>query len=133
MVHKDRDENFNHRESLVVFTSRALLIPFAALTLTACFERVPEGRILFKNDSMDWSYNVVVVRAGGASYALKPGERALLPKSTKRISVSRRYKDHTRFYEVECPSVKKGIKMKLIDIHLNRIAGGCKTVRAGKR
>jgi hypothetical protein len=96
-------------------------------------DAVPPGRILVKNDSRDRQYNVISVSGGGLARSLSPGERVLLPKGTKTFAVRRQYENFVRAYSVECPPLgSKGISVKLIDIHLNRIAGGCQTVRAGK-
>ena len=101
--------------------------------LSGCGEKVPDGRIRFRNDSRDSEYNVVKVSAGGSSYTLHPTEATLLPRGTRHIAVSRAYRDYTRRYEVECPgTVKSGFVIKLIDVHLNRMSGGCKTIQAGK-
>lgn len=90
-------------------------------------ETVPNGRILFRNDSQDSEYNVIVVNG----VSLSPGEKTLLSSGTTRISVSRAYKDRTRYYTVECPDIRgPGISIRLIDVHVNRIAGGCKTIEA---
>jgi len=96
-------------------------------------DRPPDGQIMIKNDSQDRSYNVITVSGGGLFGSLKPGEKLVLPTGTKNFSVERRYKDYTRSYSVTCPSLgKRGILVKLIDIHVNRIAGGCKTTQASK-
>lgn len=89
---------------------------------------------MVKNDSQDSEYNVITVSGGGLSASLKPGERVVLPASTRSFSVQRRYRDYTRSYTVECPQPgSRGTFIKLIDIHVNRIAGGCKTTSAAKR
>jgi hypothetical protein len=86
-----------------------------------------------KNDSQDRDFNVVQVSGGGRSYALRPGEFALLPGGTRAITFSRQYRDHTKTYQVECPSrLTRGITIKLIDVHLDRIAGGCRTVSSSR-
>jgi hypothetical protein len=115
------------------------LIPLAllltiAFTLSACGgDRPPDDRIMVKNDSQDSSYNVITVSGGGKFASLKPGEKLILPAGTKNFSVERRYKDYTRSYSVTCPAIKgRGILVKLIDIHVNRIAGGCETTNASK-
>ena len=99
-------------------------------TLLGCLaEDVPAGRILVKNDSQDKNYNVLSVYGGGARHSLQPGDSVILPQGTRSITFSRRYADHTKNYIVECPTgVARGISIKLIDVHVNRIAGGCKTV-----
>ncbi len=111
-----------------------LCIALLVLPLMGCSrDQAPAGRIMVKNDSQDSEYNVISVSGGGMSVYLKPGERVVLPASTRTLSVQRRYKDYTRSYSVECPQPgARGIFIKLIDIHVNRIAGGCKTTRASK-
>jgi len=113
---------------------RALCAATLALFLVACAgDNVPAGRILVKNDSQDREYNVITVSGGGSFASLKPGERFLLPKGIKSFSVQRRYRDYTRAYSVNCPPLgDQGISMRLIDIHVNRMPGGCKTVEASK-
>lgn len=97
-------------------------------------ESVPAGAILVKNDSLDSSYNVITVSGGGTFASLRPSERVILPKGTSTFSVERRYKDYTRSYSVQCPTHRaKGIAIKLIDIHVNKMPGGCKTVFARKQ
>jgi hypothetical protein len=74
---------------------------------------------------------VITVSGNGAYKSLKPGQYTILPPQTTTFSVSRRYKDHTRSYSVKCPAIKgRGVKIKMIDIHVNRIAGGCVTTNA---
>lgn len=107
-----------------------------ASLLWGCESAPPDGRIRVKNDSQDSAFNVVQVVGGGAYAALKPGESILLPQGTTRITLSRAYKDYARSYRVECPPLKQsdpGILVKMIDAHLNRLKGGCRTVYAEKR
>lgn len=113
----------------------ARILLLVSLTLLTCCsrEKVPDERILFKNDSSDREYNRMNVSASGLDVTLKPGEYVILPRNTTRFSVSRAYKDYTRRYTVECPPVEgSGIRIKMIDIHVNRIAGDCKTTTASK-
>lgn len=112
----------------------AICSAFILLMLNACSgESVPDGQIMVKNDSMDSDYNVIKVSGGGRSYTLSPHENAILPKGTTSIRLSRKYSDHTREYVVECPArLEKGIRIKMIDVHVNRIAGGCETVSPDK-
>lgn len=108
-------------------------LALAAISLGCAGENVPPGRILVKNDSQDREYNVITVSGGGSYASLKPGERFLLPKGIRSFSVQRRYQDYTRAYTVNCPPLgEHGISMRLIDIHVNRMPGGCKTVEATK-
>ena len=111
-----------------------LWVVLALLCLSGCFgEKPPPGRIVVKNDSLDSSYNCITVSGGGMLGSLKPGERMTLPAGTRTFSVERRYKEYIRSYSVSCPALgDKGVFVKLIDIHVNRIAGGCKTTYASK-
>jgi hypothetical protein len=106
----------------------------SVLFLAGCVgEKAPPGQIVVKNDSQDRSFNVITVSGRGVSASLKPGERITLPPGTQTFSVQRRYRDYVRSYSVVCPALgDKGIFVKLIDIHVNRIAGGCKTTFASK-
>ena len=109
------------------------LISFICLALSACDKPVPAGRIRVSNTSLDQQYNVVQVYGGGTTYTLKPGDSGLLPKGTSNITFSRRYKDYVRNYQVQCPAkLQNGITLKLIDVHLNNMEGGCKTLNADK-
>jgi hypothetical protein len=111
-----------------------LAIILLLFSLFGCLNpSVPNGRILVKNDSQDREYNVISVSASGMVKSLKPGEFVILPAQTKNFSVSRRYKDYTRSYSVSCPTVKgKGLFIKTIDIHLDKIAGGCRLLSASR-
>ncbi len=110
---------------------KKLFILSLIITSLGCSQdSAPPGRILVLNTSQDKSYNVVEVSAGGRRYSLRPGDKALVPKGTTTLNFSREYQDHTKRYTVECPAnPRQGITMKLLDVHLNRIAGGCKTTR----
>jgi hypothetical protein len=114
---------------------RRVVVRTALLLLAGCLgEKAPPGQIVVKNDSQDRSYNVITVSGGGLIGSLSPGERLTLPVGTRTFSVERRYKDYVRSYAVACPDLgQKGIFVKLIDIHVNRIAGGCKTTFASKQ
>jgi hypothetical protein len=109
-----------------------VLLPLVTSLIQGCEDPVPAGRIKVKNDSQDSQYNKINVSGGGVYETLKPGEFVILPKGTRNFSISRKYKDYTRHYSVECPPIKDGILVKMIDVHVNRIAGGCKTTEATK-
>lgn len=104
-------------------------------------EEIPGGEITIRNDIMDKEYNNILIeriitKDGGVAFTktLSPGNEQVLPaKNIQSFRVSRRYKDYTNIYEVSCPKgFKKKVKMKLIDIHMNRISGGCFLSRKGK-
>lgn len=104
-----------------------LLLVFSVL---ACERDFPGVGITVKNDSQDREYNIVKISAtvGGKNYyaSLKPGERLNIPSpAAGTIRFSRAYKDHTLSYEVHCPARSDRFLLKLIDVHLNRMAGGC--------
>ncbi len=101
---------------------------------------VPGGEITIKNDIMDKEYNSfiidkVILGTGASSFStkIKPGEEVVLPrKNVESFRVTRKYEDHSNIYEVTCPKgFKKQVTMKLIDIHLNKIDGGCTLSRKG--
>jgi hypothetical protein len=112
-----------------------VLLCLLATLVSACSgDTAPPGQIKVKNDSRDREYNVISVSGGGASASLAPGQFLILPKGTRSFSVERRYEKFTRYYSVSCPPLKgDGIVVKLIDIHVNRIRGGCKTTNASMR
>ena len=110
------------------------LLFFLVFCLLACKGYpVEDGKITVINDSRDSEYNTLQISGSGFSDTLSPREFAILPRGTRTIKFSRVYKDHTRSYEVRCPELEgSGIRMKLIDVHVNRIAGGCETVASSK-
>jgi len=110
---------------------RLLNVCISTAILACAGDSAPPGQIKVKNDSRDREYNTIFVSGGGASASLKPGEFLVLPKGTRTFSVQRPYANFTRSYSVSCPALTgDGIVVKLIDIHVNRIRGGCKTVAA---
>ena len=116
---------------------RGLLISVSAamvLAVGGCLgDTVPDGRILFKNDSQDRDFNVIAVFGNGKYAVLKPGERVLFPPGTRSITATRRYATYTRRYSVACPAIEgAGIVIKMIDMHTNRMPAGCKTISASK-
>ncbi len=120
-------------KSILQKSANIAVVVLTLVLFSGCEPSVPPGRIRIKNDSQDSSYNMVEVQGGGAYYSLKPGSAALMPMGTSSISFSRAYKDYTRRYEVSCPSsLKDGITIKLIDVHLNRMPGGCITTFASR-
>jgi len=98
--------------------------------------------ITFRNDIRDQEHNIVeiaqVVTTSGLvpfRKAVKPGEEVKIPyKKILQMQLARDYGDYSRVYVVKCPRKNKDeIRMKLIDVHSNRIAGGCRTARYGEK
>lgn len=94
----------------------------------------PNSGILFKNDIQDREYNTIELdrirggRRSGSQINLDPGQKILLGSGVRSFRIRRKYAKYIRTYTVECPAqMSAGIVVKLIDIHLNRIAGGCIT------
>lgn len=108
------------------------LVVFLALTSCDSEPDFPGVGITIKNDIRDASYNVIQIQSSGAvttSGSLKPGQRMNVPGSgALKFTFSRKYSDHTKVYKVECPARSKRSRLKLIDVHLNRMAGGCKLI-----
>ncbi len=111
------------------------LLVILVLALAGCdaFVRVPEGRIRIKNDFSGSQFSTFRVSGGGASYSLKAGEAALLPMGTTSISFNYPGRDGQRSYRVQCPGGKRsGFTIKVLDVHSNRLPGGCETVWANR-
>jgi len=115
---------------------------FCAAIASGCSApRVPGGRIIIRNDILDKEFNSFVVDqviAGGAQAGfrreLRPGDEVTIPhKHVQSIRFTRRYKDFSRVYLVECPSdLGVEVKMNLIDVHSNRLGGGCVLTKRGE-
>lgn len=102
--------------------------------------KVAGGKIVLQNDILDKEYNSfrvdqVVTQQGatGFSAVLKPGDRVTIPhKHVRALRFTRQYKDHDSIYEVTCPSdFDRATTVKLIDVHTNRLSGGCELRRRG--
>ncbi len=114
----------------------------AALTVGACSDpHVTGGRITIRNDILDKEYNSFVVDevlsgAGATGYRkeLRPGDEVTLPfKHITSLRFTRRYADLSRVYIVHCPEdFDRAVTMKLIDVHTNRLHGGCALVKKGE-
>lgn len=122
------------------FLNVVTLFGCAAAVLACSDPVVPGGKITVRNDILDKEYNVIRVDqistnsgGGGGSFSIKPGEGKLLPyKHIRKMRFSRKYKDHTNVYMVECPKdFDKEISINLIDVHTNRIRGGCELIKRG--
>lgn len=126
------------------FVTRTLLFlkfTFLFLFLLACEEKVPGGEISIRNDILDKEYNSFVIdklvsKNGALPFKkiLRPGDVVVLPyKDIRKMRFSRRYEDHSKVYEVECPTnFDSKITLKLIDVHSNRMGGGCVLRKRGE-
>ena len=111
------------------------------LLLPACKGGSGRNGVVIRNDIQDREYNEIVVdqvKASGMtqakSWRLRPQEEVLLPyPRVNGFRVSRRYQRLTRVYTVTCPGSAEGVVIKLIDIHLNRMAGGCRLIEVVER
>ncbi len=104
-------------------------------------ERVKGGQITVRNDILDKKYNTFIVDrvvtargATGFRKLLKPGEEAVLPfKAIRSLRFTRRYADHSKVYVVACPKdFGEKVQFKLIDVHTNRLSGGCELRKRGR-
>ncbi len=105
------------------------------LILISCSgEKIVGGKIVIRNDILDKTYNTFIVdqiisKQGSVPYSrvFKPEEELALPvKNLLKMRFRRKYDDHTKVYLVSCPQdMDQAITIKLIDVHLNRMAGGC--------
>ncbi len=120
-----------------------LLAILILLQVTACGgEKVKGGQITIRNDILDKKYNTFqvdrVITANGSSgfrRLLKPGDEVELPfKWIRSIRFTRRYSDHSKVYVVSCPKgFGEKVQFKLIDVHTNRLGGGCELRKRGRK
>jgi len=123
--------------SLQILANAAQLL--VLLTL-GCNSSSRSAELTVRNDIQDQEYNKIIIdqiyHSGGVAlskYTLRPGEEIPLPfNKITHLQVSRQYQDHSNLYQVTCPAQKKGVLIKLIDIHLNRMPGGCLLSKAGE-
>lgn len=121
--------------------SLLLCLSMALLLVCSCKGKFVEGgQITVRNDVLDKEFNSfqvdnVVTSKGLISYRteLKPEEEVVLPfKGIRELRFKRRYSDHFKVYDVSCPKdFSEAITMKLIDVHTNRLQGGCELRRRG--
>jgi len=116
-----------------------LVLGFLLLCCCADSDSVP-GYIVIKNDILDKEFNSftvsqVVASQGTTSFnvLLKPHKKVRIPfKKVKSMKFRRCYEDFSRVYIVSCPPAEdQTMVIKLIDVHTNRLPGGCKLTRRG--
>jgi|GEM_PF-1260428 len=107
--------------------SRLLAAGLALALIPGCESDVPAGRIRIKNDFRGKVDSTIKVQAGGSNHVLTAGQSVILPEGTTSIIFSyTSSKKGTREYGVRCPAdLQRGITIKLIDVHMGKIAGGC--------
>ena len=120
--------------------SKSCTLIFVLLFVACHGETIPGGEIKIRNDILDKEFNSfqidhVVAKQGltGFQKELTPGEEITLPfKDIRSLQFSRKYSDHTNIYIVSCPTeMNSRVLMKLIDVHTNRLGGGCRLTRKG--
>lgn len=119
------------------------LVIFIAALLTCCQTNAgPPGHIVVRNDILDKTYNQftvdnVIADSGltGFRVVLKPGTKKTIPnKNIREMRFTRRYKDYSLVYIVKCPPLgNESVLIKLIDVHSDRMDGGCELSKKGKR
>jgi hypothetical protein len=117
-------------------------IVFLFFLFSSCTsEKIPGGRVIVRNDILDKEFNSffidqIITPRGmmGLRKKLIPGEEFIIPyPEIRKIRFVRAYADHSKVYLVTCPStLDTEVTMKLIDIHTNRLGGGCLLVKRGK-
>jgi hypothetical protein len=115
----------------------------AIVGLVACNgDRSSKGNLVIRNDILDKKFNSfvidkVVTTRGRKSFrrTIDPTEEIALPyKSVVSFRLTREYEDIDRIYHVKCPAnIERRTVIKLIDVHTNRIRGGCRLVKKGER
>jgi hypothetical protein len=112
------------------------------LASSACSEpEVPGGRITIRNDILDKEYNTFTVDqvlAGGSlsgfRKVLRPTQAVTIPfKHISSLRFTRQYEGYSLIYVVDCPDdIHTAISMNLIDVHSNRLGGGCVLSKRGE-
>lgn len=127
-------------KALVLWFTQVCTCTLAACLISCGDPKVAGGKITLQNDILDKEYNTfrvdqVVTGQGatGFSVVLKPGDRITIPhKHIRSLRFVRQYKDHDNIYEVTCPAdFNRQTTVKLIDVHTNRLSGGCELTRRG--
>lgn len=120
---------------------RTLVLLLFLVPLGCSDPHVPGGKITIRNDIMDKEYNSFIVDdvvsgagATGFRKEFRPGDEFTLPyKHITALRFTRRYADKSRVYVVHCPEdFDRAITVKLIDVHTNRLHGGCALVKKGE-
>ena len=94
------------------------------------FTPVPDGRIEFRNDLKGSEYTDIQLSSGALNTTVSSRQSVLLPPGTQFFQLTYNNGRETRSYSVSCPSnISGGIRIKLIDITQNRLAGGCSANR----
>lgn len=121
---------------------RITIVSALLISSSGCSDpQIAGGRITIRNDILDKEYNSFVVDevvsgsgATGFRKEFRPGDQYTLPyKHITSLRFTRRYADLSRVYIVHCPDdFDRAISVNLIDVHSNRLRGGCALVRKGE-
>lgn len=107
---------------------RSALVLTASMLFWACESEVPGGEITVRN-SLGGPYSTLYVSGGGSRYKLESQDYAVLSQGTREIRFEYFDGKQKHLYRVVCPkTLNERITIKLIDVHVNRIAGGCQSV-----
>jgi proline iminopeptidase len=136
-LHQNRRKRFRFLVSILLLLSIVLLI------FCSCSEpKVAGGELTIRNDILDKSYNSFVVdqlvtKRGPTSFTkvFRPGDEVTLPyKGIRSMRFTRPYEDHDKIYLISCPEdFNTRTLIKLIDVHTNRMGGGCELNKRGQR
>ena len=130
---------------LGMINKRATTIVLVVMSIfsAACEEGGYRPRVItIRNDIQDERYNSfivdqVVTMNGQILFRqnLQPGDEvALKQKGVRSMRLTRQYEDYARVYIVHCPlKLKEDVKIKLIDVHTNKLSGGCYLAQKGER
>lgn len=112
----------------------------AGILFGSCERGAGNAEVTIRNDIQDSEYNSITIDkitgssgSSGFSKTLNPGDEVPVPvKGLTSVRFTREYADYARVYVVRCPAKKPPIVLKLIDVHLNRLPGGCSLIRYGE-
>lgn len=127
------------REALSLRLLASVTLALAIAASTGCFgSEIPGGQITVKNSIQDKEYNSITVSGSGGGRSIKvtldPGQQATLPRGIKRLTFFRKYQDYSRVYNVVCPAdFNQAVTMRLIDVHMNKMGGGCELLKQDRK
>ena len=125
-----------------VIQAALLALIVSTLQVTLFLRSAIAAEITMRNDLSDEDKGHIIriegVRstAGQKNYrvTLNPGDSVTIPgKNITGFTAVRQYDTYAKKYEVTCPGrTDVAVKTKLIDIHLDKMSGGCTLMRVGR-